>query len=205
LLSGWPPSAFDKTSEILERALRLIGPVPKKEESCREAIAFQIAFMKSSHSVPRGRPSRAMKMELDTLARAVRKAARLTDALSIQSVAFIFGSLKGGPGFHVSDARAGARSDICQTLKKFAALIEMKSASIYILKGAPRPDPIKMQAAGNAYQLLTRFGAGRPTLTVGGSFYELASVLYEAATGSADVDVERYCRTVSQISKRVRI
>ena len=61
-----------------------------------------------------------------------------------------------------------------------------------------RRDYQKLAAAGSAYFLLARFGARKPTLSTGGDFLTLASILYEAATGKADIDLTHQCRVIVQ-------
>ena len=45
-----------------------------------------------------------------------------------------------------------------------------------------------------AYDLLIEFSSKAPTRTVGGPFYELASLLYESATGIVGADLSRACK-----------
>ena len=61
-------------------------------------------------------------------------------------------------------------------------------------KGAPPLDHTKLNSAEGAYVLLKQFGSRPPTKTVLGPFYELATILYEGATGRAHVSIQWYCR-----------
>jgi hypothetical protein len=63
------------------------------------------------------------------------------------------------------------------------------------------PDYLKMTSAMCAFELLEKFSAKRPTLTLtkdekSGAYYRLASVLYEAVTEVQDANMERQCRSI---------
>jgi hypothetical protein len=60
--------------------------------------------------------------------------------------------------------------------------------------GSKQRDGVALAAAGHAGELLQTFSAEAPTLTRGGPFFRLASLLYEAGTGKTDANLEKYCR-----------
>ena len=57
------------------------------------------------------------------------------------------------------------------------------------------PDLLKRNYAMVAHWLLHRFSAHRPTLSIDGPFYRLASALYEAVTRKTGISLERQCKT----------
>jgi hypothetical protein len=62
----------------------------------------------------------------------------------------------------------------------------------------PRRNPKKLMAAFDARCLLHKYGGVEPKMTDGSAFYELAAVLYEAATGVAGADLSRACKGVER-------
>jgi hypothetical protein len=197
-ISQWPPPPFDKSSEIIERALRLISVSSDDEESCREHLASSIAMSKVCYSVEDLiKPGGAIKMELDTLAKSIKKTARLMEELSCESIAILFGEVAAGL---VSDGRKSFGA-LYLLFEGLAQLVEDKMAHVPVRKGAPKSDASKLRAAGCAYLSLTRFGGTPPTLTVGGPYYELASVLYEAITGKKSIDLQRQCKIMFAVFK----
>jgi hypothetical protein len=56
-------------------------------------------------------------------------------------------------------------------------------------------NPLAYHCAKEAFDLMS-FSAKAPTRTDGGAFLTIAALLYEAATGTPDADMERACRCV---------
>jgi hypothetical protein len=57
-----------------------------------------------------------------------------------------------------------------------------------------RPKPLsKMAAASFACSLMENYSSFPPTLTKGGRYFRVASLMYEAATGEQNADLTRYC------------
>ena len=61
-------------------------------------------------------------------------------------------------------------------------------------KDAPRRRPSKIVASGAAYRLIAEFASRPPTLTKRGRFFQVASMLLEAATRKQKADLTRDCR-----------
>jgi hypothetical protein len=87
------------------------------------------------------------------------------------------------------------------TLSRFLKDVEIaakranqQSRRIRVTRAGGQPNYLKKNAAFYAHLLLTQYGKTPPTLTTGGPFFELASLLYEAATGQIDVDLSNHCR-----------
>jgi hypothetical protein len=70
-------------------------------------------------------------------------------------------------------------------------------------RGHPR-NTFKHNCAQSAYELLDEFNPNHPTLTDGGSFIQLAGVLYEAVTGQPETGdgLLRQCRNVLRTYRR---
>jgi hypothetical protein len=62
------------------------------------------------------------------------------------------------------------------------------------LHGSMPVNMSKLTAATLAKSLIEIHGSKRPTLTIGGPYYELASVLHGAATGEHEADLSRQCK-----------
>jgi hypothetical protein len=73
----------------------------------------------------------------------------------------------------------------------------LQAAQLKVPRSGGRSDYRKRTAAESAWILLA-LARKRPTLTPGGPFFELASLLYEAATGESGADLDKYCRAVHQ-------
>lgn len=82
-------------------------------------------------------------------------------------------------------------------LEYIAINLEQQSQQLKVPRSGGRPDYRKQTAAEFAL-VIAHYGRKHPTLTTGGPFLELASILYEAATGKRNVDLDRQCRTVHQ-------
>jgi len=70
------------------------------------------------------------------------------------------------------------------------------------LKDGKPFNKLKLDAACFANQLIEDFGTKPPTLTIGGPYYELASVLYGAATGEHEADLSRQCKAFLHIRRQ---
>jgi hypothetical protein len=62
------------------------------------------------------------------------------------------------------------------------------------LHGSMPVNVSKLRAASFAKSLIEVYGSKPPTLTIGGPYYELASVLHGAATGEHEADLSRQCK-----------
>ena len=60
--------------------------------------------------------------------------------------------------------------------------------------GGPRKSLARISAVWHAHALLAKYRSGRPGLTVGGVWHQLANILFEAADGGADTDLFGYLR-----------
>jgi hypothetical protein len=74
--------------------------------------------------------------------------------------------------------------------------------SLVVPPGGHQWDNVKAIAAQYANDLLLSFSAKSPTKTSDGAFYQLAALLYKAATGE-NADLEQYCRQLGRIEPNV--
>lgn len=88
-------------------------------------------------------------------------------------------------------------------LNKFEKLASEFRPKIETKKIGRRPDPVKLQAAWNAYGLLQEFNF-RPTTTANGKYFVVASLLYERVTGRAAADLESACRWVFREMRKIK-
>jgi hypothetical protein len=86
--------------------------------------------------------------------------------------------------------------DAAKVLEELKTLVvaAMDVANHIQLHGSMPVNIPKLTAATLAKTLIETHGSKRPTLTDGGPYYRLASILYSAATGEHEVDLSRQCR-----------
>ena len=151
-------------AEILKDAVEEVGPDPERVAECRDWIR---SAMRTMRSVPRGSPSPATLRDrlLEYSAPLLRKARRELRNIGMPTAA----------------------------LDRQVELVEATAARIKIPTGGRLPNETGEVAAALAYLTLRRFG--RPVKkTVGSSYFHLASLLSEVATGIEGEDLSRQCR-----------
>jgi hypothetical protein len=203
----WPDDRPDDSSEIISRALQVIGleGSPSQSASYRKYIAESIFCIKLIGSGREALPPRKRKKELRTLVETLRKAIPLLTreaklALFIRliprEIKHLSFPLQIQPAYPCSDDhfRYGLNALLGQ-LEEIASEAEELSRQIEIRRGSPPPDMMKVNAAIAAYRLMCKVEI-TPTLTDQGQYYNLAAVFYEGATGIADADLSRSCRLV---------
>jgi hypothetical protein len=94
--------------------------------------------------------------------------------------------------------------DLLPHLEEAAKVAKFLARITIVPSGGRRWDDVKVLAALHAHNALKEYG-GVPTLTEGGAFYTLASILYEGATGKAEQDLSPYCRNLGRVSGRYRL
>jgi hypothetical protein len=198
-------------SAIIDECIALIAPDAPRETECRHMIECTIKLL-CMHNTPDNEPlplgmlstvkdseknQRAFmlgKLKLKILQPAkadrealLRFAAALADAAAELRESscwhYLFLQL---PGF-----------DASKFLNELEALVTaaVEAADRMHIKGGKRLNAFKLMTAVHAALLIEIFGAKSPTLTVGGPYYELASILYGAATGEPSADLSRHCKT----------
>jgi hypothetical protein len=195
---NWPPEATDETSEIVTRCLELIRPVPEKERACRADIVASIDWLKLMRASPtevRWGALSAEHRQLLKLVNALRTATKILKEIDCWAVLFKKFWHPPEPDFPRAPVVDRIEYDqFCDTLESIRAQAKKTADNLQIHRGGPVLDLIKLNAAGNSFHLLKDFGAVPPTQTIGGHFYELASTLYEAATGKVGLDLSHSCK-----------
>jgi hypothetical protein len=195
-----PLKGIDENSEIVARCLELIGPARDKKRACRADIVRSINWVEILHKSqkPSWYASSSEKRQLKKLADALDKASRTLKDIECWYILF---RQFGKPSPELRYARPVVVVDrqeyekFCDVLSSIKAQAKERANNLVVHKGGPLVDLVKLNAAGNALQLLLDFGASPPTQTIGGPFYELASLLYEGATDKEGRDLSRSCKT----------
>jgi hypothetical protein len=201
LPAKWPDDCPDYNSEIIIRALQVIGlEGNSKSAFFRERIAQTIFFIKLMGGGPGEVPPHKRQKELRTVAETLRRAIALLRreeklALFIRrfpiELAGRMGPLRHQPAYGLSEHHFYR----VNSLEEIAAEAEELGRQIEIGRGGPPPDITKINAAIAAYRLLCEVEI-TPTLSDDGQYYQLAAVFYEGATGISNADLSRSCRLV---------
>ena len=95
-------------------------------------------------------------------------------------------------------ARTYQSNEYWETLREFIDGVRQTTSACLKEIGQPaghrERDLTKAVAVDFAFRLMQRIGRERPTKTVGGQFFELASILYEGGTGISGANLQRPCR-----------
>jgi hypothetical protein len=196
---------------VLERALLLIGSAADKRIDCDVWVRSCIVDIRYANFCPI-LPDAQIKGELAKLAAALKKLNSVIDNLSPCT---FLGRLNYDTAFR---RWSKILTMPPQTLQQPIGIswVELKNdldTKISFIekvqwptrRGSPRVDYAKIVAAASDFLLLSKFGMKRPTLTIGGPFYELASVLYEGATYIPEANLERYCRGIAATATAQRL
>lgn len=203
----WPGDYPDHDSEIITRALQVIGLDASRGQSAsfRKYIADSIYCIKLIGSGREASPARKREKELRTVVETLRKAIALLRreaklALFIRILPKEIGDLpfplRNQPAYACSEHHFKYAQDaLCRQLEEIATEAEELRRQIEVGHGSPQTDFMKLNAAIAAYHLMCKVDI-RPTLTDQGQYYQAAAIFYEGATGIADADLSRLCRLV---------
>jgi hypothetical protein len=170
----------NQLEEIINRAVQLIDPIDSQKTECRKHVELAIL--------------RVRQIACWRASRTPNSFEKLTVALEKATEAF-------NKFFKTPDCA----QSICINVQEVGAFFKIPELILKVLrsrkkhvpkKGGPIADGAKRIAAWNSFALIQGLGKKRATKTIGGSFYELASVLYEGATYTAHENLERHCRKV---------
>jgi hypothetical protein len=180
--AGKAPPGPEVDSEIVARAVNIISPKPSQQAACRDHVAVTIGWDRVLHEkyskwVWTKETSKKVKAAIQQIGRmrkaiiVLPKSVRVHDRTIIRPLLELLAheqiTLEGALDRHRSAARTGRRDDM-----------------------------VKANVAQHAYDLLDGYGSKKPNLTPEAPFYQLASLLYEAATGKIDIDLQRACRGI---------
>jgi hypothetical protein len=198
---------------LLSRCLEIIGSAQLEHDSCRAAVeqclhppdSLWLEIERAIHF----RMSAAGKNELLEMAKQLRSAAVV---MAQNPLGSLLASRFHRPGVGESEPDRSNYFDaewnwVSAYLAAAACVLEERATEI---KPRKRPNFTKKVCASQAREILERYGQGA-TLSQGGAFFELASLLYEGQTGVPEQSLERACReehrgqTSSKIRERLSV
>jgi hypothetical protein len=186
------PRDANQLEEIVNRALQLLNPTDEEKTECRERVKECMLFVRAiAAGISRNPSSAQIRDDFENLAAALRRAKKALDKLCETDCLLYLPMNDGDPWRSPLKAEWG---QFYNALTAKLALLETRKN--YVPKGSPLPDPAKRSAAWYSVYLIAVCGRKRPTKTLDGPFYELASLLYEGATYTAHANLERHCRRI---------
>lgn len=183
-----PPDGPKSDSEIVGRAVNLIKPKEEEKVSCSKNVASTFLCLLCNGPDSNPLPEWKKRKQHASVLRDLKKLKLTIEVTSEQCRSDLFGGLDRAHQF-------------CEELGRLASTAELHHNATVVTKGARPLDMQKLAAAIYAYHLLKDYKKP-PTLTVGGAFFELASVLYEGIRGRENENLEWYCRQVSELEGR---
>jgi hypothetical protein len=169
----------------LAGALLLINPQPEQRDVCAATITQRIEPFRDAYQRLEAIPSPGdLKRELADIGRDLERIRTALGQYSVFATAMIFWK------------DADKQKAFFAELEALIDAAKFHHDAIVVRAGGRPWDNIKALMAKFALELLTTFGAEKPTKTAardGGAFLELASLLYKGVTGKK-ADLGRYCR-----------
>jgi len=208
------------TSELVARCIEIIAPSSDMELLCQVAVWQSFDELKSMLSYPErfGEPVKldgpTRRERMDVLRALKTTVALMADhvwiceaALDRYEVPTNRATTTEGAGRYPAEVEEQVRRIDEYLTASSAAWQEWTRVSEYLtsmIAAAERdlasskvrtrpPDLLKMYCAMCAFRHLDVFSRHRPKLSTDSAYYQLASVLYEAATGVPNGSVERQC------------
>jgi hypothetical protein len=170
---------------VIDCALDVIKPHVDRLDACRQEIADCISMVKFVNAGMTDLPSPAeLRGNYNCIAKRMKREINF------------FKKLPRMQGCHFQY--------LLPHLEKAAKIATFAAKNTIVPKGSQIWDDAKVVAAVCAHSALKEYGV-TPTLTVDGAFYELASILYEGATGKKEQDLTQYCRQLGRVSGRYRM
>jgi hypothetical protein len=176
----------------VKRALTLIGPASEQKAACAAAIDARIRLLHLVWEEISKIPTPGMlRTELREIVRDLNRIKRaFSKKYSKVAKAMIFEN---------DSARQQAFFDDIDHCIEEA---QFHHDNLVFRPGGHQWDNVKAIAAKYAKELLLSFSPKPPTQYSGGAFYELAALLYKAATGET-ADLEHYCRELGRIEPNI--
>jgi len=202
-----PPSC---SPDIIDRLIAQSQPRPESETACRESLKKYIAVINNVKEIFDVYSPRKVKAKLVQFHSALRKVVILGAGLGPAAHGLIFPVVFEDDDDDDDDDLDHEKFD--RYLNYIIRAIEIRIPEIRDRKGAHRSSELddrilairdrrgarpkrisQLVAAAYARSLIAKFSPDPPTLTKGGRFFRVASLLFEAATGER-ADLTRYCR-----------
>jgi len=169
--------------DLIKELLGLIQPSPDHKAECDEKLRKHIATIRTLKNFFDTPSPPAWLAEMTQFHQALKKANDLMLQLSPDAREALFDPLvpDGTPAYEEFS------SDLGSLVRQTGAFGEVRRDG--------RPFRFSRHSAARyAHSLVANFSPSPPALTKGGRFFQVASKLYEAATGEGEADLTRYCR-----------
>lgn len=171
MVAGWIPPA-----QQAKAALKLIEPAPERRVRCERQLARAFDLVVCGKANDKRPSPKADKEQY-------REFARLLQAVETSGMDIYMG-----------------RFSFMKQVRKWREFFEELADRINVGHGKKRRSDAKQFAADAAYRLLAKFGSSPPTLTRGGPWDQLATILY----GDSKADLYDYLRTSEYAPRKKR-
>jgi hypothetical protein len=153
----------DPKSEVVTRAFNLVKPINVPELYFREQLALMMSEVRIAHLDNRLPALGPTKKQIEKVENGLKRVKQ---------------AIKGLPP-NARVAQSIYWNDFCRLIDEVICTVEDHQNGIVLAKGGRLLDIGKLQAAAIAQEILSMWKNVRPTKTIDGTFYELASVMYE--------------------------
>jgi hypothetical protein len=177
-----PDRHLDPGCEIVSRAVEIIRPSREEEAMCRMMVVYAIARCGVEKEVrlaflASGEELSSIIEKLESAEKALAGLRRIYERLA----------------FPDRDDFDGVGMEEAERLGEFRRRLKTL-ADRYVPPPRHHPgDNVKLAAAAYAYCCLVAYSDKLPTLTYDGNFFQLASAIYEGATGEED-SLDHHCK-----------
>jgi hypothetical protein len=196
--------------ERLDEIMHQLGADPRARADIAEGVEHSIGWFRRNDALFARKGRRAMKTsaqkiirQIDALRTEVRRAPHALRYFLILPPA-------------ARDPRTLAQVQLPSTDSPLYVLRNMHADCKRLLRDlkavTPEPEPsgpeknrVQLHCADLGYRLMLRYSDKKITSSVDGRFATLASLLYEALTGRADVDLQRHCIEVLKNPPRIEV
>jgi hypothetical protein len=175
------PKGSGTLDDLLDAAIEIIDPPDNSVELCRARVGYYIDLIKKNREVLRAKLETSpavVKKALADYAEQLRKAKKMAGRLTY---------------FGLDKFSAELDTQI-RRVEHIRDSIEVKHGS----RQWSLPAQLSIQAAYELLVLDDPSWRQKPTLTVGGPWHKLSSLMYEALTGEHERDLSKYLRAWSR-------
>jgi hypothetical protein len=177
-----------KTEDVIDRAVELIEPPASRRDACAKEIAVCIEVCRNARKHRLPSPAKTKRL-LNRFAGAARRAIDTAKEVPESYQWHVFPE----PGRPMRDGKPiHGRMDELLTQLKWASYRAANFSACLVTSNDKR-DVAALSAANLARSVLREFNR-RVTHYKDGRYYQLASLIYEGATGKRGRDLSRCCR-----------
>jgi hypothetical protein len=178
--------------ELLDHALEVISPPKEKEGACRASIDEALRLVDMVRVSIEGAPSPAeFKRHVEAFANTLRKTKAEIAGLGSIERSFVFPQLP--------EAAEPAEAGLLRELDLRISICESYTDPLHVKHGSRPWDSVKHVCALQASILLKEFSPSRLSQAKKGHFFNLASLLYEIASGEEEKDLTAYCEDLDRV------